>query len=207
MSTQTIQKTQKTSTKVSTVNVTTEQLIDVLLNTPNSIGSFARILQVTNPKLLKKDRVTKVPTEISVLNKTTNLTVLLNTSYESGVVNALNKEGKDESEYERGVNTMPLDFTVSKNNFCGIFTPQYGTAKAVIQYRPFDNSKPTVVYSLPNGKVVTKDEIGDILPIKNKATNQGSDKEIFWRKLYVSNIKEIVFNGIQYIVQNEDITI
>jgi len=197
-------QTQNTQTQqVTRLNVTTEQLIDVLLNTPNSIGSFARILQVTNPKLLKKDRVTKVPTEISVLNKTTNLTVLLNTSYESGVVNALNKEGKSEDEYKKGVNTMPLDFTVSQNNFCGLFTPKYSnTAKAVIQYRPFDNSRPTVEYSLECGTVVTKDEIGDILPITNKATNQGSDKEIFWRKLYVSNIKEIVFNGVEYIVQN-----
>jgi len=195
--------TKKQTVKVTRKCVTTPELIDVLLNTPDSIGSFARITQFTNVKLLKKDRITKEPTTISELHKLTNLTVLLNTSYENGVVNALNKENKDESEYERGQNTMPLDFTVSQNNFCGLFTPKYSnTAKAVIQYRPFDNSRPTVEYSLECGTVVTKDEIGDILPITNKATNQGSDKEIFWRKLYVSNIRRIIINGVEYIVKN-----
>tara|TARA_R110000772_G_C13310268_1_gene440114 strand:+ start:30660 stop:31238 length:579 start_codon:yes stop_codon:yes gene_type:complete len=188
--------TKKQTVKVTRKCVTTPELIDVLLNTPDSIGSFARVTQFTNVKLLKKDRITKEPTTISELHKLSNLTVLLNTSYENGVVNALNKENKDESEYKRGQNTMPLDFTVSANNFCGLF---YN--KAVIQYRPFENSYPKTKYVI-DGKIIDKRNLQDILPVKSKATNQGTTKEIFWRKLYVSNIRRIIINGVEYIVKN-----
>ena len=156
-----------------TLNVTTKELTAVLLNTPNSIGSFAQILQFTEPKTLKKDRDTKEAFS-STIKKLTSLTVLLNT------------------EYEKGINTMPIDFENSLNEFCGFFKNE-----PVIQYRPFDNSKAKVKYFLES-KLIEKSKLPNVLPTENKATNQGTEKEIFWRKLYVANIRKIKLNGIVY---------
>ena len=173
------------------LNVTTKELTAVLLNTPNSIGSFVQILQFTEPKCLVKDRVTKEPFT-STIKKLTSLTVLLNTEYEKGVLNALKKENKDSSEYEKGINTMPIDFQNSLNEFCGFFKNE-----AVIQYRPFENSNAKVKYFLES-KLIEKSKLPNVLPTENKATNQGTEKEIFWRKLYVANIRKIKINGIIY---------
>lgn len=174
-----------------TLNVTTAQLTNILMNMPNSIGSFAKVLQFTEPKCTKKDRDTKEPFN-SKIQKLSALTVLLNTAYESGVLNQLKREGKDESEYQKGINTMPIDFSQSANEFCGFYK-----GEGVIQYRPFDNSRPITKFLL-NGKVTEKAKLPNVLPTTSSATNQGTDKEIFWRKLYVANIRKIKIDGIIY---------
>lgn len=170
--------------------VTLNELEAVLSNQPNAIGTFAHVTQLTAPKVLKKDRITKEPVDFTV-QKLTTLKVLLNTDYVSGVVNQLEREDKEKSEYKAGKNTMPLDLC-ENNQFFGYFQ-----GKGVLQYRPFDKSFPEVKY-LKNGKEVEKSELGDILPASNKAQNQGTEKEIFWRKLYVSNIVKITINKVEY---------
>lgn len=174
-----------------TIEVTTAELTAVLMAMPNGIGSFAKVLQYTEPKTTKKCRDTKEPFS-STIKKLTSLSVLLNTQYESGVLNQLKKENKEESEYKKGTNTMPIDFELSNNEFAGFYN-----GKAVIQYRPFDNSKPSTKFIL-DGKVTDKENIPNVLPKKSKATNQGTEKEIFWRKLYVANIRKIKVNGVTY---------
>lgn len=173
------------------IEVTTQELENILKAMPNSIGSFAKILQFTQPKTTKKCRDTK-EAFTSKIQKVSSLTVLLNTEYAKGVEKQLKKENKDESEYKKGQNTMPIDFTDSQNNFCGSFK-----GKAVIQYRPFDNSRPTTKYIL-DSKVTDKAKLPNVLPTTSKAKNQGTDKQIFWRKLYVSNIRKIKINGVIY---------
>ena len=49
-----------------------------------------------------------------------------------------------------------------------------------------------------NGKITEKSKLPNVLPTENKAKNQGSEKEILWRKLYISNIRKIKVNGILY---------
>lgn len=175
--------------------VTTTELNEVLANTSNSIGTFVQLLQVTEPKLTKKDRVTKEPAKYSKIHKISSLNVLFNTDYQNGVKNQLDRENKAESEYKQGTNTMPLELC-ENNNFFGLYKGQ-----AVVQYRPYNNSKPHTKY-FANGKIVDKENIGDILPKVYKATNQGTDKEIFWRKLYTKNIRKIKINGVLYVVKN-----
>lgn len=176
-------------------NVTTSQLETILNNLPNSIGTFAKLVQVTEPNLTVKDRQTKEPRKFNKVQKLTALTALLNTEYVNGVKNQLCKEGKCDEEYKQGKNTMPLVLS-DNNNFFGHFRGQ-----AVIQYRPFDNSFPTSKY-IADGKLTDKENLGDILPKRRKATNQGTDKEIQWRKLYVKNIKRITINKVEYVVKN-----
>lgn len=174
-----------------TIEVNTQELTAILLAMPNGIGTFAKVLQYTTPKTTKKCRDTKEPFNSSI-KKLTSLTALLNTDYIKGVENQLTKEGKGKEDYKQGVNTMPIDFELSNNNFTGFFK-----GKAVIQYRPFENSYPTTKFILDN-ELTDKTKLPNVLPANKKATNQGTEKEIFWRKLYVSNIRKIKINGNIY---------
>ena len=95
------------------IKVTTNELTTILKAMPNSIGSFAKVLQFTEPKCNKKDRDTKEPFT-STIKKLSALMVLVNTSYEKGIANAKAKEisqGKEVTEYVKGANTMPIDFS------------------------------------------------------------------------------------------------
>ena len=172
------------------IEVTANELETILLSMPKGT-TFAKVLQYTTPKTTKKDRDTKEPFT-SKIQKLTALTVLLNSKYANGVKNQLDRENKDHSEYKQGANTMEIDFTESENNFCGHFR-----GNAVIQYRPFDNSYPTTKFIMDN-KLTDKEKLPNVLPTKSKAKNQGTDKEIFWRKLYVKNIRKIKIDGILY---------
>lgn len=174
--------------------VTPTQLAEILLGFSFQKGAsvMASILQYTDARLLKTNNPFKG------VMKLTKLSVLLNTEYEKGVFNQLKKEGKEETEYNKGTNTMPLEFG-ENNRFIGFYK-----GEAVIQYRPFDNSKPKTKY-LYNGKIIDKDKISNFIPVKKAAENQGTDKEIFWRKLYVSNIRKIKINGKIYKVIPEAI--
>ena len=174
-----------------TLNVTTKELTAVLLSMPKSIGSIASLLQCTSPSTLKKDRDTKVPFS-SEIRKVTKLSILLSTEYEKGVLNALKKENKDESEYQKGRNSMPIEFEQSENEFCGFFK-----GEAVIQYRPYEKSYPKVKFVM-DGKITEKSKLPNVLPTESHATNQCTEKEILWRKLYVANIRKIKVNGIIY---------
>ena len=173
------------------VKVTQKQLETILLNLDNKSAKFVKVLQCTTPKTTKKCRDTKEPFS-SNLSKLTALSVLFNTDYAKGVERQLERENKPTTDYKAGANTMPIDFSESNNNFCGKY---YG--KTVIQYRPFENSYPKTKYVL-DGKITDKSKLPNVLPIKNKAKNQGTDKEIFWRKLYTKNIAKIKIDGVTY---------
>jgi hypothetical protein len=178
---------------VNSVVVSQNELEAVLSNCPDSIGSMAYVRQLTEPNITKKIRGTKLFHGLKV-EKETELSVLLNTSYEAGVVNQLNKENKPKTAYKKGKNTMPIELC-ENNNFFG-----YYKGEAVIQYRPHAKSNPTTKYFV-DGVETEKCNIPDILPKTYGAENQGTDKQIHWRKLYVSNILEITINKVHYIVK------
>ena len=102
------------------VKVTTEELTNVLMNLPNGIGSFAKVTQYTTPKTNKKCRDTKEPFN-GVVRKASDVSVIVATQYERNVLNQLKREDKEETEYKKGFNTMPIDFDNSKNTYAGMF--------------------------------------------------------------------------------------
>lgn len=175
------------------IKVTTAELTSILMELPNGIGSIAKVKQITSPKTTKKDRDTKVPF-MGTIRKASEVSIIVATDYERNVVNQLKREDKEESEYKRGINTMPIDFEGSKNTFAGTYK-----GEGVIQYRPNpnDKNKPFVEYFL-NKKAIDKANLPNVLPVPSKATNQGTEKEILWRKLYVANIKTIAIQGELY---------
>ncbi len=175
--------------------ITTNELNTILANTPNSIGTFVKIVQLTTPKTTKKCRISKELNTTPNLRKLTILNAILNTEYVKGIENQLVRENKAKTDYKQGINTMPLELC-ENNNFFGYFK-----GNAVIQYRPFENSRPKTKF-VNDSKIIDKENLQDILPKTYKATNQGSEKEILWRKLYTKNIRKIQINKTLFVVKN-----
>lgn len=167
------------------IKVTESELAQTLLDLPNNC-SFAKVVQFTDAKLKKTGNPYANVKKLSIL------TVLFNTDYEKSVVTQLGREDKEVTEYKKGVNTMPIEFG-TKNRIIGTFN-----GKFALQYRPFENSNPKSKYLQENGKLIDKAKIVDFLPTVSHATNQGTDKVILWRKLYLSNLVKITINGKTY---------
>lgn len=173
--------------------VTLKELAQILLETKIVKGMpvFASVLQATEPKALKKSRTTKEVNPFEQILKISKVGILLNSEYEKAVINQLKREEKSEEEYKKGENTMPLVFG-ENNQFIGIYKGEF-----VLQYRPNDNVKPKTKF-LANGKFTDKNKLAEFLPTENKATNQGTEREILWRKLYLKNVRKIAVNGEVY---------
>ena len=173
--------------------VTLKELAQILLETRivKGMPMFASVLQATEPKALKKSRTTKEPNPFETILKVSKVSILLNSEYEKAVTNQLAREGKEATEYKKGENTMPLVFG-ENNQFIGIYKGEF-----VLQYRPNDNVKAKTKF-LANGKFTDKNKLVDFLPTESHATNQGTEREILWRKLYLKNVRKIAVNGEIY---------
>lgn len=175
-------------------HVTVNQMADILLSfkTVPGMSIFAGITQLTDISNMRKTNNPYVGAK-----KLSVMQVMLNTDYVKGVVNQLAREGKEASEYKQGANTMPLTFG-DNNQFIGVFmSAKTGQYEYVLQYRPKNDSTPQVSYLL-NGQEIAKELISPFIPERKKAENQGTDKEILWRKVYLSNILNINFNNEKY---------
>jgi hypothetical protein len=174
-------------------NVTSKELAQILLETKVNKGMplFASVLQATNARALKKDRVTKETNPYAEILKVSKVSILLNSDYEKAVTNQLAREDKEATEYKKGENTMPLVFG-ENNQFIGMFKGEF-----VLQYRPNDNVKPKSKF-LADSKLIDKKKIENFLPTTSQATNQGTEREILWRKLYLKNVRKIAINGEVY---------
>ena len=174
--------------------VTEKELANILLGIElsNGMPTFATVLQSTNPKVTVKSRTNPtIKNPYNTITKVSKVQILLNSEYEKAVTNQLTREHKEATEYIKGKNTMPIEFG-ENNNFIGTYNDKF-----VLQYRPNDNAKPETHY-LADGKKIEKSEIIDFLPVERAATNQGTNREILWRKLYLSNVLELTAFGETY---------
>ena len=175
-------------------HVTEKELAQILFDTQTTKGmpTFASVLQQTLPKCLVKSRTDKnIKNPYLSIIKQSKVSILLNSEYEKAVTNQLAKEGKQATDYIKGENTMPITFG-ENNQFIGIFNGEF-----VLQYRPNDNVFPQTKY-FADGVETDKKALVDFLPTENKAQNQGTEREILWRKLYLKNVLEITLNGESY---------
>jgi len=174
--------------------VTLKELAQILfdIKVVKGMPMFASVLQFTEPKLTVKSRTNpQVKNTFGKVVKVSKSSILLNSEYEKAVVNQLAREHKEATEYKKGVNTMPLTFG-ENNQFIGLYNGEF-----VLQYRPNDNVIPKTKF-LSNGKVINKEKLVDFLPVEKKAENQGTDREILWRKLYLKGVRKIAINGEVY---------
>lgn len=177
------------------VKVTELELTQLLVNfkVVKGMAVFGTILQATKPKMLVKDRVTKEKNPFAEIVKVSKVSCIFNADYEKQVVNQLKRENKPETEYHKGMAVMELEFFGNNDFFCRNVKNQ----KIVIRYRPNDKIKPTTEYFAD--KLITSfDKLKNYLPEPSKATNQGTEREILWRTVYLENIKELTLNGINY---------
>jgi len=175
--------------------ISENQAVEIINNIKGS--PIMGITQRTFPKLLKKDRVTKDPAnfEQNDIAKLTETTIKVGSEYVTRVLNELAREHKSETEYKQGINTNPIDKLV-KN---GILGRSQKNGKLMFEYGTLPNVKPTVKYLFNKG-LIEKNNIGDILPVRKPATNQGTYKEIQIRKVYFINILDFTINGIKYLI-------
>ena len=175
-------------------HVTEKELAQILFDTQTTKGmpTFASVLQQTLPKCLVKSRTDKnIKNPYLSIIKQSKVSILLNSEYEKAVTNQLAKEGKQATDYIKGENTMPITFG-ENNQFIGLYNGEF-----VLQYRPNDNVMPQTKY-FADGVETDKKALVDFLPTENKAQNQGTEREILWRKLYLKNVLEITLNGESY---------
>jgi len=175
-------------------HVTEKELAQILFETKIIKGMplFASVLQYTSAKLVQKSRTNKeTKNPYPKAMKVSKISILLNSNYEVAVTNQLVREGKNVEEYQKGENTMPLTFG-ENNQFIGLFKGEF-----VLQYRPNDNVKTRTKY-VDNGKIIDKGKIEEFLPKVYEAENQGTDREILWRKLYLKNVLKLTMNGETY---------
>ncbi len=167
--------------------VTLSEMETILANKQFVKGAsvIASVLQYVSARLLKTNN------QYANAMKLSKVSILLNTDYVVGVENRLVKEGKDKAEYKKGKNTMPIQ-KCEANNFFG-----YYEGKAVLEYRPNDKNRPTTKYVF-NGKIIDKAKIADFIPATKKAENQGTDTNVLWRKLYLSNVRKLSLGGEIY---------
>jgi hypothetical protein len=181
------------------LNVTSKELAQILkdFKVVEGMAVFSAIEQETLPKMLVKSRTTKEPNTFGLVTKRSELSVILNAKYETQVVNQLKREDKEETEYKRGEARMEIVFG-ENNQFFGM---NEKNEKLVIRYRPNPNENriPQTKYFI-DGIETPKSKLVDYLPTTNKATNQGTEKEILWRTVYFENIKKISLNQVNYIV-------
>jgi hypothetical protein len=171
------------------VRVSEQNLAEILLKTQalKGMNFFASVVQVTRPKCTVKSRTNKeIKNPYKDVVKISKVGILLNSDYQTAVTNQLVREGKEKSEYDKGVNTMPLEYG-ENNQFIGKYKDEY-----VLQYRTNDNVLPKSKY------VADKSKLVDFLPLSNNASNQGTDRAILWRKLYLKNVQKITLDGVTY---------
>ena len=175
------------------IKVTENQAISII----NAIvGSpFFGITQLTEPKLLKKDRDTKEPTSFiqGAITKLSELTTKVGSEYVTRVHNQLIRENKEKADYKQGVNTNPIE-KIADNGILGVAVK---SGKLMLEYGTVKNTIPNVTYFF-NGDKIAKSDIGNILPSQGSFANQGTDVRIGIRKVYFSNIQNFSIDQIDY---------
>jgi hypothetical protein len=179
------------------IRVTELELESILIKfkVVKGMAVFGSLFQITTPKALVKDRITKEKNPYKVITKHSKVSCIFNADYEKQVINQLKRENKPETDYEKGKPAMELTFFGNNDFYC----ENVKNGKKVVRYRPNNNIKGSVEY-FADGKAVKFEQVKNLIPDNSKAINQGTEKEILWRTPYLENIHELTINKIKYII-------
>lgn len=155
-------------------------------------SNIVTIISETDARLKK----TGNPYAGKPVKKISRWQAMINTNYQNGVANQLTKEGKSTDEYKKGKSTMQL---AKDDNYNGCLAVNEKNGKLMLVCRPFDGGMKRETEYYLFGKLIDKEIIKPYIPEKNHATNQGTEKEILWRNIYLENIKEIVIDGKSFL--------
>lgn len=175
----------KTKTMKSTVKITRNQLVEMLLNW-NYGAQPVSIQYVTQPKLNKEGKA-----RFGTITKIANVGGMVGYCYESSVNNQLEREGKEREFLSKplwGGKGQRLSLALSRHIEKGTY---YMTYKAQQTFRSFhfDSALNFIPY------VTLKPFFPDSTP-KNQGVEEGN--EIHHREISIENIKKIKFKKITY---------
>jgi len=175
---------------------------------------FAGLCGCTVPKLTVKDRNTKAPwAEVfpgvspENVRKITHAVVLAGPDYGKMVINELVREGKDESEYERGetwhegVPGVPCLRRHKKNPTALYFWAAF-VQKAKRPDGTWVHIKPRVRFvDIATGAEIARERLAGFLPVDKTPENQGVEegREIIVRTYKLESIRTFTVNGKAYV--------
>lgn len=170
---------------------------------------FCGIMFCTEPKTLKKGRITGLPVPFKI-RKATWMTVIIGTSYENGVNNQREREEKTpdfKAEQLWKGNGERINSSIARHK---------KTNELYLVYRPINNDENEIIlkhecrwYREDTGMEIDINApvnltLGapsfaeEYLPKKSKPKKQETDKEIMWRTVKLKNLKEIHWSGIEH---------
>lgn len=170
--------------------ISREELPELLRELSHSGAKPISILLNTEKKLLKKDRFSGTPNNIGEkINKLSYIQAILNFDYQ----NSVNKQREREGEEK--------DFK-SKSNW---FSHKVENPRALLEangekYLQLKVEKvlETHYFLLDNDEEIAYNEIENLLPAKNKAQNQGVEKQIITIAPKLESILQFTVNGVLY---------
>jgi hypothetical protein len=175
--------------------------IDNLIQTVQEMSgsTFINMDYISNPKPLKKSRITGEPTpeDVAECEKHNGMGGMIGISYSNCVNNQRSRENK-EMDFE----PCPLQSWQKRDNNI-IRHNKTGKAYLPVMVQNSKNNNP--VYIGKYGNVLNYEDIKEYLPQKSKSKRQGTEKEIIWRTIAFDSIRKIrMFNEEYAIVESEN---
>lgn len=161
-----------------------------------TLSSFADVQSETEPKLLKKDRETKMPIPFKQVLNHRILNIQLNYNYDKQVNDKAEKEGlrrefeaKEHTWAKRiaGALAGKKDYDFDVNNI--------DTSKCYMAYKIQTIRAQSFI---ADGKEIAKDLLTNFLPPKRNYDNQPAEQKTAIQYMKLSSVKEFVFAGDQY---------
>jgi len=180
----------------------------------NAQGSrFVGLQTVTDPKILQKDRVSKTPWEIAFPNikredvrKIGYGAATIGPEYPELIINRLEKEGKDASEYKRGDTwhvALPWTKCLRASKKTGEIYAWFAFLGQTIKNGKVIPLKSKVRFvEIPTGVEIPREKLVNFLPLEHEAKNQGLKKEdqVVVRTYKLESIRQLRMGGVVYTV-------
>jgi hypothetical protein len=167
-------------------------------------SAFAQAQSITEPKLLKKSRVTGLPLRYATVLNCRDLNLQVGYNYEKQVTKLAQIEGelgKNETFIAKEhAWAKPLKGAVARHK-------DYAVDLLNLDFNKLDLSKlymPYVVKSireqvyLADGKVIAKEILNDFFPNTDNYASQPAETKVIVQYMKLSSVKEFTFAGIEY---------
>lgn len=168
--------------------ITKDELLEKIRNIRGA--SFITFISETDPRMVKKHRITKEPNPFLGAVKVSRINAIVNFTYENSVNNQRRREDK-ETDFEAQERKWGSH---EESNHVGCIVEHKG--KKYISVKP---EKVLENYFKLNDKKIDKIDPG-YLPVKKPQLQQGLEKEVIYRNYSIDSIKAIRISGEDYIV-------
>jgi|GEM_PF-1814514 len=149
-------------------------------------------------------RAKKTGNPFGTIWKTYTVNGLVNFQYDEAVVRRLTKEGKEESEFQRGESWHEL--VKDSRDRLTPFASHKETGEIYLRFWLL-NKSPETIYEQEDGTVLTFDEVKPFLPKPSSYKNQGLDKPVQIQTYKMASIVTFNVNDMVYTIIKDDTTL